>query len=455
MTGNSSGTERIVAARLERLPRSSWHVRMRLVIGSATFFDAFDSIAIASALPLLVSLWSLSPQQVGLMISAGFAGQAIGAIIFGRLAERVGRIKAATISIAIFTVTSFLCAASNSYYQLLICRVIQGVGLGGEVPVAATYINEIAGSEDRGRFFLLYECVFLLGILVSSLAGAYIIPNFGYRWLFILGGLPACLIVFLRRVCPESPRWLASKGRYDEADDALRAIEHRVAGGRQLPPYRVSSEASGTTLSPRQSWNELFEPPYLGRTIVVWVLWFSSFLVSYGLSTWLPTIYRTTFGISIQSALLLSVIGNLLSLVGGVVCALLIDRMGRRAWLTYAFFVAFCPLIILAISGAGSLATAVALTAAASAAINTITITLYLYTPEIYPTRMRAVGTSWATFWTRIATLSGAYGIGLILPLAGLTGVFVLFSSVALAGGLVSLLGTIETRGKVLEDISP
>jgi MFS transporter, putative metabolite:H+ symporter len=155
-----------------------------------------------------------------------------------------------------------------------------------------------------------------------------------------------------------------------------------------------------------------------------------------------------------QSALLLSVLGNLLSLLGGLFCAFSVDRIGRRAWLASAFFVSFFPLMVLVLAGADSLATAVILTAAASAAINTITITLYLYTPEIYPTRIRAVGTSWATFWTRIATISGAYGIGLILPLAGLRGVFVLFSSVALVGGLVAAFGTVETRGKILENIS-
>ena len=373
---------------------------------------------------------------------------------FGRLADRVGRIQAATISIAIFTVMSFLCAASNNYDQLLICRVIQGIGLGGEVPIAATYINEIAGSKDRGRFFLLYECVFLLGILVSSLVGAYVIPNFGYRMLFILGGLPAALIFFIRRVCPESPRWLASKGRYGEADAALRAIERRVGDGGALPPYRVTTELPATTRSFRHNWSELFAPAYLRRTVMVWILWFSSFLISYGLSTWLPTIYKTTFGLTIQSALLLSVVGNLLSLLGGLFCALSVDRIGRRSWLALAFFVSFVPLVALVFSGAGSLTIAVILTAVAGAAINTITITLYLYTPEIYPTRIRAVGTSWATFWTRIATISGAYGIGLILPLAGLSGVFVLFSSVAFVGGLVAAFGTVETRGKVLEEIS-
>src|ERR1700730_859538 len=218
-------SEQSIAARIERLPQSPWHLRMRVIIGTATFFDAFDSVTIATVLPTLVALWNLSPQQVGWLIAIGFAGQAFGALFVGWLAERIGRIPSAVSSIAIFAVMSILCAMATSYDQLLWFRAMQGFGLGGEVPIAATYINEIAKSHKRGRFFLLYECVFLVGILVCSIVGAYVVPRFGYQWMFLMGGIPALLTIALRRWCPESPRWLASRGRLAEAGPVLARIE--------------------------------------------------------------------------------------------------------------------------------------------------------------------------------------------------------------------------------------
>src|ERR1700722_8753395 len=128
-------SETSIAARIERLPPSAWHVRMRLIIGMATFFDAFNLITIATILPVLVNLWKLTPPQVGWLISIGFAGQAVGALGFGYLAERIGRVKVAIICVSIFSAISLLCALANTYDQLIWLRFFQGMGLGGEVPI--------------------------------------------------------------------------------------------------------------------------------------------------------------------------------------------------------------------------------------------------------------------------------------------------------------------------------
>jgi MFS transporter, putative metabolite:H+ symporter len=446
-------SEQSIAARIERLPQSPWHLRMRVIIGTATFFDAFDSVTIATVLPTLVALWNLSPQQVGWLIAIGFAGQAFGALFVGWLAERIGRIPSAVSSIAIFAVMSILCAMATSYDQLLWFRAMQGFGLGGEVPIAATYINEIAKSHKRGRFFLLYECVFLVGILVCSIVGAYVVPRFGYQWMFLMGGIPALLTIALRRWCPESPRWLASRGRLAEADRVLAGIECEIAKHRELPAVDQASVAARPHGKTR--WAELFEGQYLKRTLVVWVIWFSSYLFTYGLITWLPTIYRTIYEVSVQDALIYGVISTSAGLVGGLVCALLIDRTGRKSWMSTAFVLAALPALVIALLDHPSLTTVIVLAGWASVSITSITLTLYLYTPEIYPTRMRALGTSWATFWPRFSSFTGAWLIGMIIPHYGASGVFLLFAVVAIVGAIVCMMGATETRGQVLEEISP
>jgi MFS transporter, putative metabolite:H+ symporter len=446
-------SEASIAARIERLPPSGWHVRMRFIIGMATFFDAFDLITIATILPTLVSLWKLTPPQIGWLISIGFAGQAAGAIGFGYLAERLGRVRVAIFCISIFSTVSIMCAFANSYDQLVWLRFFQGVGLGGEVPIAATYINEIAKSHRRGRFFLLYECVFLLGIAVCSLVGAFVVPRYGYYWMFVIGGIPALITIPLRRYCPESPRWLASRGRLEEADRNLSEIESIIARTQVLPPPDATrvhvAEHSDTR------WTELFEGRYRKRTIVVWLLWFCSYLLSYGIQTWLPTIYQRNFHASVEEALWFSAIATVVSLVAGLICALLIDDVGRKIWMTCAFALAAIPLLLLGYSASPALLETVTFATIGSACIITVTIILYLYTPELYPTRMRALGTSWATFWPRVASVVGASMVGYVLPAYGVNGVFMVFGCIALLGCMVCLTGGMETREQILEELSP
>src|SRR5258705_564807 len=214
-----------VAGRIEPLPLSSWQVRTRIIIGTATFFDAFDALSIAYILPVIVPLWKLTPQETGFLISAGFFGQLFGALFFGWYAERYGRMKALVASIATFAILSFACAFSWDYASLLILRTLQGFGLGGEVPIAATYIGELAKAKGRGRFVLLFELVFPFGILAASLLGLWMVPTFGWQSMFFVGAIPAVLVLFLQRMLPESPRWLAARGRYADAEAALHVIE--------------------------------------------------------------------------------------------------------------------------------------------------------------------------------------------------------------------------------------
>src|SRR5262249_61930792 len=139
------------------------------------------------------------------MISAGFIGQLIGALLFGFIAERYGRMPAMIWSIALFAVMSLVCAFAWDYNSLLVFRVIQGIGLGGEVPVAAVFISELAKAKARGRFVLLYELVFPIGLVAVSLTGLWVVPHLGWQWMFIIGALPAFLALVLRRLLPESP----------------------------------------------------------------------------------------------------------------------------------------------------------------------------------------------------------------------------------------------------------
>src|SRR6202521_294612 len=182
--------------RMEQVPFSRWHRNARLVMGSATFFDAFNALSLAFALPTLIRLWHISPKQSGLLISASYVGQLAGALVFSALAEKVGRIRGTTAAIAIMSIMSFGCAVAGNFPTLLASRLVQGIGVGGEMPVAATYINELSRAHGRGRFFLLYEMIFPLGLMATGQIGAWLVPASGWNAIFFLGGIPGLLIAF-------------------------------------------------------------------------------------------------------------------------------------------------------------------------------------------------------------------------------------------------------------------
>ena len=237
MGSGEHGDVRHVAARLERLPYCSWHTKMRLIICTAWFFDAFDLIAIAYVLPPLIGLWHLNPQQIGSLIGIGFAGQLVGAIGFGWLAERWGRRLSMLMTLLIFSLGALACAAATSYETLWSLRFVQGIGLGGEIPLMAAYLNEFARAENRGRFSLSVQVLFSIGLLLVAVVSVYVVPHWGWRWMFVIGAIPALVAIPMRSVLPELPRWLASQGRNDEADHALTRIEDTATReGKLVPP---------------------------------------------------------------------------------------------------------------------------------------------------------------------------------------------------------------------------
>jgi putative MFS transporter len=460
----SSATADSLIARLEWIPTSGWHIRTRVIVGIATFFDAFDILAIAFVLPALIREWHLTTGQAGLLISAGFAGQFIGAFVLGILAERIGRIPTITLSVALFSIASLLCAMTSSAGPLMLFRAIQGVGLGGEVPVAATYINELTKSHKRGRFILLYEVIFPVGLVFAGLLGTWLVPTLGWRYMFIIGGAPALLAFLMTRLLPESPRWLIGKGRLNEAEKIIARIEAAsehasrsgaTAAGRLEPlsPPVIPESAKPATPASSGATFELFSRFYLGRTLVIWALWFCSAFSVYGLVSWLPTIYTSVFHVPVKVALLYSLAANIAGLIGTVCCALLIDWSGRRKWFIGAFGLAAIALALLASNAADS-KSVVVLASVSYFFINTTALALYVYTPECYPTRFRAFGTSVGTAWQRVAAVVGPVVVGALMAGQQIKYVFGLYCLVSIIGLVVSFAIT-ETANKPLEQISP
>ena len=446
-----SAVDRIVA-RIERLPTSWWQVKARIIVGTATFFDAFDALAIASVLPVVAPLWKLTQPQTGFLISAGFLGQLVGALLFGWLAERHGRMTAMIWSITLFSVMSLVCAFAFDYWSLLVLRAIQGIGLGGEVPVAAVFISELAKAKGRGRFVLLYELVFPIGLVAASLVGLWVVPRLGWQYMFAIGALPGLLALLLRRLLPESPRWLAVRGRHSEAEAAMAYIESETlkATGEPLPPVKPVV----STLEKPASLADLFGPLYMRRTLVVWVMWFCAYCVNYGLAIWLPTVYRTVFKLPLEQSLKYGLITQAVGLLGTLICALVIDHVGRRLWFAWSFAAAAVALAALAVYQAPTAEQVLTCMTIAYFFISSVNIGVYLYTPELYPTRVRALAVGAATAWLRFASIIGPTVVGTMIA-SGLPAVFLTFAAVAGIAAAITGLFAVETKGHVLEEASP
>jgi putative MFS transporter len=443
-----------IAARMERLPHSRWHNKIRIIVGAVNFSDAFDALTVAYVLPALIPLWNIGTAEIGLLISIGYLGQVIGGVASGALAEKYGRVPLMVANIVLFSLMSFACVLAGNYPTLLALRFVQGIGLGGEVPIANTYINEFAQSGRRGRFVLLQQAMFPVGLTTVALVGIFVVPTLGWQWMFVFGGLPVLLALPMMMVLPESPRWLASRGRDEEADRVLTRIETLVAAGSAVPMPAIPTGVPPAAAAPAR-FGELFQGVYRKRTLSLWVLWFCAYLLTYSITGWLPSIMRTVFHLPVGQSNLYGFVVSFVGLFVLILAAFTIDRIGRKRAYACGFLLGAVPLFIAAFTPDLSALALGTLATLAFAAMGMIPGSLGMYTAENYPNHMRAIGSGASSIAQRLSSVVGPYLVGLILPVYGVGGVFGMFAVFAVLGGLTAALFSIETAGKTLEQLSP
>ncbi len=443
-----------IAARMERLPLSRWHNKMRLIVGSTNFSDAFDALTVAYVLPALIPLWHLQPAEIGALISIGYAGQAIGGLLSGWLADKYGRVPVMVGNIVLFSLMSLACIAAQNYATLFSLRFLQGIGLGGEVPIANTYVSEFAKSKGRGRFVLMQQLMFPIGLTTVGLVGIFVVPLLGWQWMFVLGGLPVLLALPMIRVLPESPRWLASRGRDQEADRVLTQIEALVSGNGAvtLPPIPTNVPPAVASIG---RFRDLFAGVYRQRTFSLWVLWFCTYGITYAMTGWLPSIMRTIYHQPVTQSNTYGFILNITGLLVLLTAVFTIDRIGRKLAFAGGFLLAAVPLLIAAFTPDLSAFELALLATLAFGAMGMIPGSLGMYTAENYPNHLRALGNGATSVSQRLSSVISPYLVGIILPAYGVGGVYGMFAVFALVGGITCALFSMETAGKTLEELSP
>lgn len=432
----------MVLERLEALPVGRFHYKLLLVTGLGWLFDSMDTGLIAFILPVLAKEWGLAPGQMGLI------GMALGAVISGTVADRIGRKKVFTITVLLYSIASAFCALSWNYQSLLVFRFLVGFGLGGELPVAATLVSEYAPSRVRGRFIVLLESFWGLGWIAAACIAYFFIPVYGWRMAFLIGALPALYVCLIRLHMPESVRYLLTRGRVDEARQIVLSLEKQL----HVPSALFTGETEPVPVVAKASFRELWKKPFMSRTIMLWLVWFGINFSYYGIFMWLPSLVFQQ-GFTVVKTFEYVLIMTLAQLPGYYCAAWLVDKIGRKY--TLSAFLLFSGVASYFFGHASTAATLMMWGSVMSFFNLGAWGVLYTYTPEQYPTAIRALGSGWAAGFGRFGGMAAPMMVGALLARSfGFASVFYMFALVFAAVAVIVLSLGVESKQKDLESLS-
>jgi putative MFS transporter len=424
--------DRIEAA-YSRIGVTGAHVGIVAMILFGVFFDAIEQNTVGVAGPVLAADWGLAGAQLGLLNTATFTAVALGRVLAGVVMDRVGRRTLLGANLLVFAIGSLLCALAPSYEILVAARFLVGLGLGGEIATAVIMLAEFFSARHRGTAVgLINVAAAGLGNMLAPLFGVIVFSVFTgddrWRWLFGLLVVPALAVVVYRRALPETPRYLAARGRLAEANTVI----NRLATGRLHRPLTDEVDYLGAAgdapvvavTAPR--WTELFGRRHRRTTIALGVAVCMSYAAQISMLTLIPLIL-TSRGFEITSALWYTLVMQSGSRVGALVAALAARRLPRKVTLTAAAILG-----VGAGLGFGFLGTTVALVLAFGFLFNfsviVLNTTIWLFAPEQYPTRIRGLGTS---VILALGSLSGGLFpllAGAVLDASGVGGMFALLA---------------------------
>ena len=440
-----------VSGRLERLPMTSYQRRVFAAVATAWLADQVNVALLVFLIGPLASYFNLTKVQIGLLASMTFLGQLIGNLMAGYISDRFGRRLAFQLTMLIWGLGSFLAAGATGLVTLMLFRLIIGIGVGGEAPVAQSILSEIIPADKRGFYISFMEGFWAVGFVISGLLAYTVLPILGWRGVFVAVGILSLVIFWARQIIFESPRWLVDQKRFAEADEVLTHMEHEVAVKLGRPPPAPRQYVPETSQSLTNLFRILFTRAYLRSTVMLAGLWFFALLGYFGLTSWLAVILNQHGFSIIKSIGFVSLIS-----VGGIpgffVAGLLLERMGRK--LTTALFLVMSALLAYVYGHSISLGFLFAAGFFMQFFMFGMWCCLYAYTPELYPTRARSTGSGVASAFGRVGAILGPIAVGFLISTIGRGAVFSFgAASFVISAALVLSLG-IETRGRVLEEIS-
>lgn len=457
-----------IAARLDRLPpsRTVWTIVILISLGGV--FEFYDLFFTGYVAPGMIKSGLFSPQSLGFFASldsikvAGFgtfvfstfAGLWFGVVLLGHLPDRFGRRPVFIWSLIWYVLCTAIMAFQQTGEMLNVWRFIAGVGFAVQLVTIDTYISELIPSAERGRAFAINQFITFCVVPVVALLAWLLVPIAplgldGWRWVVLIGSIGAGAVWLLIRRIPESPRWLAQKGRFDEAEAIVSMIERKVraeTGLELLPPRQESTEESG-----HGGFLEIFAAPYARRTVMLSVFNMAQVIGFYGFAAWVPSLLIAR-GITLTHSLEYSFIIAIANPIGPLLGTLFADRVERKRQIMLGLTT--MGLAMLAFSQASSPALLIALGVLFTLAANVMSYAYHNYQAELYPTRIRARAIGFVYSWSRIAAAFAGLAIGYFLGAGGVPAVAI-FIAIAMVVGIVviGMFGP-STKGIPLEQIN-
>ena len=440
---------------IDRARLGGFQARIILLCALIAMLDGFDTQAVAFVAPILAAAMQVPVSSFGPVFGIGLLGLAVGALCCGPLADRWGRRTLIIASTAVFGLFSAATAYAQGVPDLMACRFLTGIGLGGAMPNIITLTSEYAPRRSRAMLVTVMFCGFPLGAVIGGLASTRIIGAFGWQGVFLMGGiLPLALVPVLLAALPESSVFLA--GRPGQAK-RIAAILRRIDPGHANDDgadYALAEPAHrGLSVGP------LFRDGRGRVTLLLWLAFFMNLLTLFFLINWLPSVLQRA-GVPLERAIIATVLLNLGGIVGGILLGRLMDALGPYRVLTASYLGGALCVLGLGLAGA-SVATAFAMVFLAGFCIMGSQFGANALAVSLYPGSMRATGIGWALGIGRVGSIIGPvlggvmFALGWSLPvLFSLSALPGLLSAAAVAGlGLLSRRGLVRSGPIALEEL--
>jgi MFS transporter, putative metabolite:H+ symporter len=439
-----------LGARMDRLPVTATHRRATLAVGLGLFFDIYEIFLAAVISAVLVERFHLSKAALPPLLASTFVGMFLGALVLGRLADRFGRRGAFLFNLGLYSLFSLVGAFSFAAPMVLVSRFFAGVGVGAEPPLADTYLSDLLPARHRGRYIAIAYTVSFFGVptvgfLARGLTTGTFLGIAGWRWMFVFGALGAVVVFFLRRGLPESPRWLASRGRVAEAEEIVARLEAE-AGPENLP----DPGEPPTPVEPGRP-RDLFGRVYGRRTAMMIVFHLLQALGYYGFGTLVPLVLAAR-GYPVADSLLFAALTYLGYPVGAALSLPIVERVERK-YLVVASVLGMAALGI-AFGYASSMAVALVFGFLYTAVSNLFSNAYHIYQAEIFPTALRSTASGGTYALSRLSTAAMPFVLVPLLDHAGATTLFLVVAAAMVVVAVdVAALGP-RTTGRALESVN-
>ncbi|SFC90916.1 MFS transporter, putative metabolite transport protein [Bacillus sp. OV322] len=431
--------EQFDSPKLKRFQR-----KVTLLSAAGTFLDGFDLTVIAVAMPLILSQWGFGPGVQAMITSSAVIGSLIGALWLGNLTDKFGRKAMYVVDLLAFVVFAALTAFAQAPWQLILFRFLLGIGIGADYPISATLVSEFSPTKERGKYSTSLGAMWFVGAVFAYIVGILLLPlgDNAWRYMLLVGAVFALIVFFFRVTLPESPRWLASRGREKEAEEIMLKITGEKV---VIPP----------STKPKQKLAVVFSKTFFRRTFFVCGFWFCYAVAYYGISMYTPSILKPFTNGSQLLVYLGSGTVSVLGLLGSIIGLNLVERIGRRPLIITSFTGLSIALIILALNPAPSLQFLVILFSLAVLFANMGGgILNFVYPTELFPTEIRASASGLATGISRIGSIMGILVFPNLVASWGNSKALWFFAVISLLGLIISAILAPETKGKNLEELN-